>query len=161
MWICPRCHAENKDSAAACEGCGAVRAAGRFGSGAPEQHAARAPRVTPAAEAAPPRRRVPEGYQPPETQLRARPPRQPFSGLGRAVGGGLLVLLPLLTMLLAWRQHGALSGVLTALLLDDAAGDGARMTVYIALAVIAALLASLPGLWTLLLSGRPPRRRRE
>ena len=164
MWICPRCHAENRDSAAACESCGAVRAAGRFGSGAPEQQSARAPRaprVTPAAETAPLRRRTPERYQPPETQVRPRMQKRPFSGLGRMVGGLLLALLPLLTALLAWRQHDALAAALLPLLLDEAAGDGVRMAVYIALALTAVLVAALPGLWTLLLSGKPPKRPRE
>ena len=164
MWICSRCHAENKDGVTACESCGAARAAGRFGSGAPEQKVSRAlsaPRVTPAAEAAPPRRPAPEGYQPPDTQVHARPPKHSTSRLGRLVGGLLLALLPLLTALLAWRQHDALSQALLPLLLDEAAGEGVRLAVYIALSLTAALTASLPGLWTLLLSGRRPRRHRE
>lgn len=109
MWICARCHAENKDSAPACVHCGAARAAGRFGSGAAEQASPRAPRVTRAPEAVPSSRRAPEGYQPPETQMRPRPPKRPFALPGRIIGGALLGLLPLLTALLAWRQHDALA----------------------------------------------------
>lgn len=161
MWICARCHAENKDSAPACVHCGAARSAGRFGSGAAEQASPRAPRVTRASEAVPSRRRAPEGYQPPETQMRLRPPKRPFALPGRIIGGALLGLLPLLTALLAWRQHDALAAALLPLLLDAGASDGVETLVYIALALIAVLLAALPGLWTLLLSGRPPRRPQE
>lgn len=161
MWICARCHAENKDSAPACVHCGAARAAGRFGSGAAEQATARAPRVTRAPEAVPSRRRAPEGYQPPETQMRPHPPKRPFALLGRIIGGALLVLLPLLAALLAWRQHDALSSALLPLLLDAGTSAPVESLVYIAMALIAVLLAALPGLWTLLLSGRPPKRPRE
>lgn len=161
MWICARCHAENKDSAPACVHCGAARAAGRFGSGAAEQASPRAPRVTRAPEAVPSSRRAPEGYQPPETQMRPRPPKRPFALPGRIIGGALLGLLPLLTALLAWRQHDALAAALLPLLLDAGASDGVETLVYIALALMAVLLAALPGLWTLLLSGRPPRRPQE
>lgn len=158
MWICARCHAENKESVPACVSCGAARAAGRFGSGVAEQASPRAPRVTHASESVPPRRRMPESYQPPEMQMRSRPPKRPFALLGRIIGGALLGLLPLLTALFAWRQHDALSSALLPLLLDAGTSAPVENLVYIAMALIAVLLAALPGLWTLLLSGRPPKR---
>ena len=163
MWICSRCHTENRDSAAACEGCGAVRAAGRFGSApARGENAVRAPLVRAPANAAmpaaePPR---PAPYRPPEAEAFPAPPRRRIAGLARGAGAALCVLLPLLTVLLAWRQYDAAAGALIALFWGEGATEAGKLLCYIGLALIAVLLSLLPGLWTLLLAGpRHPKNR--
>ena len=164
MWICPRCHTENRDADTACEACGAARAAGRFASPPqrPQQRISRPaqpPRVTAPsplqetaeAPAAPAR----GGYQAPE--FRASKPRRrraPLLILSRWVGGILCLALPALTLLLAWRQRQTLFSVLTPLLLGPDAPAWQGWTAFGVLALTGALLSLLPGLWTLLLARR-------
>lgn len=167
MWICPRCHTENRDAFPACESCGAARSAGRFGSSPGNRESvARAPRVTaaaPSGDAIPrPAASARAAYQPPETEMPpAAAPRKRGAAarLARLVGGALCVLLPALTALLAVRQYDALSGALLPLLLSETTADAARLLCYLALALIAGLLSLLPGLWTLLLA-RPYKNRK-
>ena len=158
MWICQRCQTENRDSAHACRQCGTVRAAGRFGS-SPQQHSgmgAAPPRVTASqpvqAQEPSPLSPTRSGYQPPEENARA--PRQKKGGPARLVGVVLCVLLPVLTLALAWQQREILLPVLTPLFTGTKAPDWLNWTCYGVLSLTAALLALLPGLWTLLLNKR-------
>ena len=159
MWICQRCQTENKDTVHACRACGTVRAAGRFGS-APTQYSgmgATAPRVTPAqpvqTQEPPKSGPVQANCQPPEENTRV-PRGKKGGGLARLVGVLLCVLLPLLTVLLAWQQKEVLLPVLTPLFTGPDAPAWLSWTCYGALSLTAALLALLPGLWTLLLNKR-------
>ena len=159
MWICPRCHSENREAASVCESCGSARSAGRFGS-APQQRRMQstpAPRVTTPApreqreQDMMPRSAVRGEYPVPEMDPpRPKRVRRPAVALAKIVGTLLCVLLPILTGLLAWRQYGVLYPALTGLLVaeDTAAWQG--MACYITLSVLAGLLSLLPGLWTLL-----------
>lgn len=158
MWICQRCRAENRDSASACQACGAVRAAGRFGS-APQQRPVQTvqpPRVTPPVSPSEPE--VPTaprgGYQAPEQRMpKIRKKRAPLLSLACLTGGALCVLLPLLTALWAWTQRDTLHAELLPLLGADAP-VWLGWTVYAATTLTAVLLSLLPGLWTLLLAKR-------
>ena len=158
MWICQRCQTENRDSVRMCPVCGTARAAGRFGS-APQQRSgmASAPRVTAAQpmQSQEPSQPSPvrSGYQPPEENVRA--PHRKGGGFSRLVGGLLCVLLPAITLALAWQQRETLFSVLTPLFTGTEAPDWLNWTCYGALSLTAALLALLPGLWTLLLNARP------
>lgn len=160
MWTCPQCRTQNQDHDTACVNCGAIRAAGRFSS---NQHGARTPRVTSASDpssAQPPAR---GGYSLPETGVQPRPPkRSPVIVMARFAGILLATLLPVLTVLLSWRQSDALKHALLPLLLPTGTPEWQGTVCYIVLAFIAALLSLLPGLWTLLLARRslpPPRNR--
>lgn len=172
MWICPRCQEENKESFAACESCGAPRSAGRFASSPNRmEQTGRMNRIAPAAQAAPvhsPRVMIAPGRRPlhmpdesfsvPANPAFPTPPRRPLMGFARLVGLMLLILLPLLTGLLAWRQYDALSRALLPLLLNADAAAWIKIAVYAGLCLIAFLISLLPGLWTLMKI--PPRPRR-
>ena len=158
MWICQRCQTENHDNARVCPVCGSVRPTGRFGS-APQQrplNTAAPPRVTtaqqPSAQEPAQPSAVRSGYQPPEEHARA--PRRKSGGFARLAGVLLCVLLPALTLLLAWRQYETLFPVLTLLFTGPDAPAWQGWACYGALTLSAALLALLPGLWTLLLNRR-------
>ncbi len=158
MWICQQCQRENRDSVRVCPVCGMVRAAGRFGSAPQQQSGAGSapPRVTPAQpaavqEALPPSPAL-SGYQPPEEKARA--PQKKSGGGARLAGGLLCVLLPAMALLLAWQQRELLRPVLTPLFTGPDAPDWLSWTCYGVLSLAAALLALLPGLWTLLLNRR-------
>lgn len=136
MWICNQCHTENQDHYPTCERCGSVRSAGRFGS-APT---AMRPQIsTPGAAITPAR------YQQPETR-QASSARRAMAIPAKVIGWMLLVLLPLLTALIFWRQYEALSQVLVPLLLDAGADDIWQKLCYAGYGLIAFLLATLPGL---------------
>ena len=177
MWVCQRCHSENQDSMAACASCGTPRPVRRFGSAPqtrPAASAASSPTVTAAqknnADASPvpdartaaaaiaaaqnPDREEDEYYDDEEMDYR---PRRGGSVFGKLVGGLLIVLLPLLAGLLAWRQYDALSEALLPLYLTEKAPDWLRSVFYGMLTAAAVLLSMLPGLWTILLSRKPPR----
>ncbi len=156
MWICNHCHTENKDGYSSCVQCGATRSAGRFGS-APTVLNARqsAPASVPGAQ---PLHRYQENPAPARRPL---PPPVCMQGLGKVVGWLLLVLLPVLAGLFAWRQYDALSAALVPLLLDAAAPEWARLAAYIGLALVALLLCTLPGLHTLMRCQRRPRRAKK
>ena len=140
-----------------CPVCGTARAAGRFGS-APQQRSGMvsAPRVTAAqpaqAQEPTPPSPVRSGYQPPEENVRA--PRRKGGGFSRLVGVLLCVLLPAMTLLLAWQQRELLRPVLAPLITGAEAPDWLSWTCYGLLSLTAALFALLPGLWTLLLNRR-------
>ncbi|MBR3106307.1 MAG: zinc ribbon domain-containing protein [Clostridia bacterium] len=174
MWVCQRCHSENQDSMAACPSCGTPRPVRRFGS-APQAHTAVAsPNVVPAqtanaasspvpdvrtaasarAAAQNPGRENEEYYDDEEMYDR---PRRGGSIFGKLVGGLLIVLLPLLIGLLAWRQYDVLSETLLPLYLTEKAPDWLRSVFYGMLTAAAVLLSMLPGLWTILLSRKPPK----
>lgn len=159
MWICNRCHAENKDGYTSCDQCGATRSAGRFGS-APTALNTRPPQVSAPGATAPLTR-----YQEPNpNQVRQMPPPPPakcMQGFGKVVGWALLILLPVLTALLAWRQYDVLNGVLVPLLVENDAAEALKMGCYIGFAVIAVLLSMLPGMHTLLLCSKSPPKRKK
>ncbi len=162
MWICPRCNFENREANVACESCGAARSVGRFGSAPPRRPSAPpSPRVS----SAPSRETreqefarpfTPKEYATPDMDARPKPVRKPC-GLARCVGVLLCVLLPALVGLLAWRQYDALSEALLPLYLTEKAPDWLRSVFYGMLTAAAVLLSMLPGLWTILLSRKPPR----
>ena len=170
MWICQQCHTENRDTAPACETCGTLRSAGRFGS-APAQRSAvwqpQPPMVTQPSmmqesENAP----APQSVSRARSMMRAKnasanaaPPAPPvrkkrslLAGFARFVGAALLILLPLLTAGLAYRQYEPLSQLLAPLLAGNPPPKGAQLGCYLAFAAGAVLLSALPGLWTLLLA---------
>ncbi len=138
-----------------CPVCGNTRPAGRFGS-APQRRsdADSAPRVIPAqppqAQEPAPTTPITSGYQPPEENVRAA--RKKGGTPTRLAGGLLCVLLPALTLVLAWQQREILLPVLTPLFTGSDAPAWLSWGCYGALALSAALLALLPGLWTLLLN---------
>ena len=92
------------------------------------------------------------GYQPPEENIRA--PRRRGGRLVRLAGGLLCVLLPVLTLLLSWQQRETLLPVLAPLFTGPEAPEWLNWTCYGILSLAAALIALLPGLWTLLLNKR-------
>ena len=178
MWVCQHCHTENKDTLASCSVCGQPRPVRRFGS-APQTHAAgTAVSSQPAglaqqSNAAPSQASIPDvrtaaraAYQAPvqrdeeERDDEEEFYDQPLRGgsiFGKLVGGVLIGLLPLLVGLLAWRQYDVLSEALLPLYLTEKAPDWLRSVFYGALTAAAVLLAMLPGLWTILLSRKPPK----
>lgn len=92
------------------------------------------------------------GYQPPEENIRA--PRRRGGRLVRLAGGLLCVLLPVMTLLLSWQQREILRPVLASLFVGQEAPEWLNWTCYGVLSLAAALVALLPGLWTLLLNRR-------
>ena len=178
MWVCQHCHSENKDTSATCAACGTPRPIRRFGS-APQAHTASpAPMVASAqqSDAAPSPQSVPDAraaaaaraaYQATVQQRKDEDyydeeeemdrPRRGGSIFGKLVGGLLIVLLPLLVGLLAWRQYDALSEALLPLYLTEKAPDWLRSVFYGMLTAAAVLLSMLPGLWTILLSRKQHR----
>lgn len=167
MWICQRCYMENRETASACEGCGAPRAAGRFNASAPQRQSrpAQAPimsyphsqsETVPLHSPAPSRGE----YQAPPQEPARQKQRKPSLLLrfSRVSGMLLSVLLPVLTALLAWRRYDALSSALLPLLLGDGAAEWMKIALYAVLSFLAALVSLLPGLWTLLFArGRDER----
>lgn len=148
MWICTQCHTENHDYHTVCEKCGTKRAAGRFGS-APT--AMRTQLSTPGAPITPARYTQQERRQlPPSRRIMQLP--------AKVIGWALLVLLPVLTALLFWRQYDALSAALVPLLLDAQAAQAWQIVCYIGFGLVALLLSTLPGLRTLLQCTKRPKR---
>ena len=156
MWICNRCHEENRENAAVCENCGAVRANGRFSSNVRQGYrAAQPPRVTapvqvPEQKPAPASARAPE--RAPERYEEEPPEEKSAHGFSRLVGGLLCFLLPALTALLAWRQQEVLRAVVTPLWTGLDAPAWMEWACFGGVTLAALLLSLLPGLWTLLLA---------
>ena len=100
---------------------------------------------------------VQEAHTQIEADSRGHRPRRGGSIFGKLVGGLLIVLLPLLIGLLAWRQYDVLSETLLPLYLTEKAPDWLRSVFYGMLTAAAVLLSMLPGLWTILLSRKPPK----
>lgn len=161
MWICNHCHAENKDGYSSCENCGANRSAGRFGS-APTVLTAR-PQAAPAPHpnAGQPLHQYINNPNPPQSRRPQGLPPRYMQGLGKVIGWALMILLPLLCALLAWRQYHVLSGVLVPLLLDAGAAEIWKTLCYIGFALIAVLLSFLPGLRTLMQCAKRPSKRKS
>ena len=180
MWVCQHCHSENKDTSATCSACGSPRPVRRFGSAPqarPAAPASSAPAVAPAQQNDSPspqpvpdarsvaaaraayhaavQQRENEEYDDDEEEMDR--PRRGGSVFGKLVGGLLIVLLPLLVGLLAWRQYDALSEALLPLYLTEKAPDWLRSVFYGMLTAAAVLLSMLPGLWTILLSRKQHR----
>lgn len=159
MWICTHCHAENKDGYSSCDQCGATRSAGRFGS-APTVMGIRQQIPVPAPAAG--------NGQPLHRQLDAQnqqrrplpPPAHCMQGLGKTVGWALMILLPVLTALLAWRQYDVLSKALVPLLVDAGAADIWKTLCYIGFALVGVLLSMLPGLHTLMHCTKRPKKKK-
>ena len=128
MWTCVRCKQNVDDRLSVCPHCGAARSAGRFRKDIQPQQ-------------------IPQAqYTPDFDHVRA--------GRGFMVWGTLLsILLPAITLLAAALCRGGWIGNLYMLLNPDAiaaeSGDLKTNLLYWALAAAAALLASLPGLWTI------------
>ena len=175
MWVCQRCHTENKDTLATCPTCGTPRPVRRFGS-APQAHAA-PPAVSSARTAMPQQEAVSPAAPVPDARSAARAvsqaaalpddayyedeeemerPRRGGSVFGKLVGGLLIVLLPLLVGLLAWRQYSVLADALLPLYLTDKAPEWLQSVFYGMLTAAAVLLSMLPGLWTILMSRKRP-----
>ena len=127
MWTCVKCHQNVNDHLAVCPHCGAARSAGRFSKEIQ-------PQQTPQAL-----------YTPDFEHVRA--------GRGFMLFGAFLaVLLPSVVILAALLCKNSWIGSLYSLLTPEAVmaelGDVRTNILYWALAVAAALLSSLPGLWT-------------
>lgn len=157
MWICTHCHAENKDGYSACDQCGAIRSAGRFGSAPTALNNRQAPMPAPGASQPLHRYAAETKKHPPAAPA---PQKRYMEGLGKAVGWALLVLLPVLGALLFWRQYDALSGALVPLLLPADADEIFRVLCYAGLGFVAVLVAMLPGLHTLMQCGRRPKKQK-
>ncbi|MBR0218829.1 MAG: zinc ribbon domain-containing protein [Clostridia bacterium] len=150
MWICQKCQTQNRDGMQACPVCGTMRAAGRFGSAPPRVTAAAPQMQEPSSNGS-----IRTGYQPPEENARApRAARGKSGRLARLVGVLLCVLLPAMTLLLSWQQREILRPVLASLFVGQEAPEWLNWTCYGVLSLAAALVALLPGLWTLLLNGK-------
>lgn len=127
MWTCVKCHQSVDDRLAVCPHCGAARSAGRFSKEIQPQQ-------------------IPQAqYTPDFDHVRA--------GRGFMLFGAVLaVLLPAVVVFAAVLCRNGWLAELYHLLYPDAAmaelGDLKTNLLYWALAVAAALLASLPGLWT-------------
>lgn len=148
MWNCIKCNTIVEDGYTTCPHCGAPKSAGRFGNTAP---------VRPAAAYTMPAQNAPQSApRPAPAEVAAQPLYMPdfshvHAGRGLMFAGSLLaILLPLLVLLLAWRQYDAISSFLLPLFFADAAAlsNWVRYPVYIVLALLAALVSALPGLWT-------------
>lgn len=164
MWICNRCQKENTEAEASCTNCGAPRSPRRFGS-APEIHNAQLPQQNPTV-----RKTFPASHSAPQQSYEyisvqqrpdvdIRPARTPMAGFARFIGTLLMIFLPILTGLIAWRQHDVLCSALLPLFqipeeLPMLFSDLIFKIGYIFLAVVAVLLSMLPGLWTILLTGK-------
>ena len=169
MWVCQHCHTENKDSLTICPACGTARPVRRFGSAPQSQQpsVSPAPRVTAsvpnqadeAARTAAKSAKQAQDQQEDEydEEEEYERPRQGGSVFGKIVGGLLIVLLPLIVGLLAWRQYDVLTEALLPLYLTEKAPDWLRSVFYGIHVAAAVLLSMLPGLWTILLSRKPPK----
>ena len=128
MWTCVKCRQSVDDQYAVCPYCGAARSAGRFSRGVQ-------PGQTPKAQ-----------YMPEPAPVRA--------GRGFIILGTVLALaLTILWIVLAVTQHGVWADQLDGFLRPARAASETpsflvRYVLYGALAVIGALIAALPGLWT-------------
>ena len=168
MWICTRCQAENHDSLSVCEVCGSPRAAGRFGQNPGMGNTARMPHVTaPVRQGAAARPAAPAVPAAPAAPIERRafapdpepPKRSAVRVFAKAVGGLLLVLLPLLCGALCAVNQSALKEALLPLLLPEGTDGAVCSLCYWALAAAAVLVSMLPGLWTILLAGNSGKRR--
>lgn len=149
MWICNHCHTENKDSFTMCEQCGSMRSAGRFGSAPTVMR----PQIsTPGAGISPSPVHQQEVRQ-------AVPVRRAMQAPAKIIGWLLLILLPVLTGLLFWRQYDVLRAALVPLLVDQDAAEVWQILCYAGYALIAVLLATLPGLRTLQQYPKRPRKK--
>ncbi len=152
MWTCPRCNINNRETSSVCDGCGAVRSAGRFASAPPVKQPMRqqeTPRVSRADQPSAPQ--VTPFVEQAEAPAR---PRRAFGAIFvRAVGHLLCVLLPLLVIALSWRQYNVLHGWLIPLFLEPETPDVYQMILYIVLTFTACLLALVPGLTLLTRKG--------
>ena len=174
MWICPQCHQQNQEDTVLCIKCSASRPTGRFNTASLQiSSGIAAPRVAPAAEM----RHAPDPYTRPSPvepaprpkaaeappapyRIPPAPPAHPprhraIHSFARLIGRALMLLLPLLALLIAWRQYDALSGPLTSLLLSADAPQWARYAVYGVFCLAGLLLSLLPGVS--LLAKLPPR----
>ena len=159
MWVCIKCNAENDDQYTVCSQCGASRSAGRFGTNAANTRNA-------AAYAAPLRQNMQPSGQPAVAAERAAVPMlqqtpqvqyvpdfsHVHAGRGYLYFGALLaVLLPATLLLLAVCRYDVWSQRLLALIFKEVetVSKPVCMLVYGYAALLGALIASLPGLWTL------------
>ena len=152
MWSCPKCTCENSDSAAQCRRCAAPRPGRHF----------QPPVVTKAQEEIPYRHRAQQPIRP--NQSRSEMHLPPLSGAAKLLrfsGGMLLVLLPLICILLAWRQHDVLYTALVPLLTGTTDVTALGHVCYLLFALAALLLSLLPGLWALCETGKYKRPRRD
>ena len=152
MWTCIKCGHTNDDQHTTCQHCGAVRSAGRFGSAQPPRNSAAYAVSQQASHAAvhvePTPQQMPQAqYVPDFTHVRA--------GKGfMALGAVLAILLAVLTVGLAVLRHDDWARALRDLLLPAQAQNAEipfviNYLLYGLLTLLAALLAALPGLWTL------------
>lgn len=155
MWTCIKCNTVNDDTCASCPKCGAARSVGRFGS-------TRQPIVRNAdAYSAPVQQRPAPTAEPaagPHASINA-PQTVYYADFSHVRAGRMLMLLgtvlslaaALLTLALAWRQYDTLCAAVLGLLFSDVSALPAfvRVGIYCLLALFAAALSSLPGVWTL------------
>ena len=150
MWTCIKCTAVNEDIYTICPKCGASRSAGRFGSASTAKAPVYSPPIeskpaekapSPAATAAAPAAHV---YIPQPDKVRA-------GGGMRFLGRVLAMLLPLIVAFFAYLKFNAYTLQLSILVYGSVLKPLPIpiIVLYVLLALSAALLASLPGLWTL------------
>lgn len=156
MWTCPKCLYDNHDRSATCEQCGSPRNNRHFS----------APVVQSAAYSAPqPQERQPAFNRdmPPASGRASRsprhsdplpPPRSTACRLLRLCGALLSILLPLLCLLLCWKQYDVLYGALVPLLTGSADQTTAGTLCYLLYCVCAVLLSFSPGLSMLTATGK-------
>lgn len=149
MWTCIKCGQANEDQVTVCTACGASRSAGRFGSGQAPKNAA--------AYSAMPHQNAPSPASPhPAPQTQYVPDFSHVrAGKGFMVVGTLLALvLPVLVILFSILMHESWTDALDGFL-HAARAEGETPSFWVSyllygfLAIVAALFAALPGLWTL------------
>ncbi len=150
MWTCIKCGAPVEDAYTICPQCSASKSAGRFGAVNPPRNASSYAAPVPPS---PPPVEKPVPTAAPALQTVYTPDfSHVHSGRFLMIAGTLLsVMLPLVVLLLAWRQHTVLSGALLSLFFADPASlpGYVSLPIYVVLALLAALLSALPGFWTL------------
>lgn len=152
MWTCSKCLYDNSDRNAVCESCGTPRNNRRFTAPAVQTAAYEAPQGHPSAF----NRDVP-----PNRQSRSHrqgeplpPPLSKASRLMRFCGGLLSLLLPLLCILLCWRQFDVLYDALVPLLTGHAQRNALGILCYLLYCLCAVLLSLAPGLSMLVSTGK-------
>lgn len=152
MWTCLKCNAVNEDLYPSCPKCGASRSAGRFsatGASRPEMHISEPIQAAPAqndtsSDVHSPRP-IPQTYAMPDLSKA----RDGF--MVRLAGRVLMLLLPLIVVWYCIVQYSEMSSVLlrTFFKQPDSLSAWIAVPAYVFFTVCAALLAALPGLWTL------------
>ena len=152
MWTCPKCLHENGDERMACSRCGSPRSSRRFNQPSvqqapyPQQSNSHFRQET---------GRVPRsGVHKPHQGEWSMPPLSRAAKLAKLCGTLLCLFLPLLCLLLAWKQFDVLYPVLVPLLTGSADHTFIGHLCYGLYSLCALLLTLLPGLSMLTMTGK-------